>query len=240
MRVLNFEIFGDFAHFRPYYTTSSPITYTMIPPTTVYGILGAILGLEKEQYNEILKSKGTKIGIGIKNEVKKISLGVNLVNTKGNYWVPTRKNSNGPRTPTKYEFLKDVCYSIFVTIEDEKMMEQLVQKVKNHMPYYTISLGLANLIADIKYINDGQAQEIQKEDYIELETVVDIEKLKGKDAIDLGKGITYAKERFVKQLKENREPERYVDVLYSLKAEKLSVKTIGTYQLGEKVFTFIA
>lgn len=240
MRVLNFEIFGDFAHFRPYYTTSSPITYTMIPPTTVYGIIGAILGLEKNQYNEILKSKGTRIGIGIKNEVKKLSLGINLVNTKGNYWVPTKKNSNGPRTPTKYEFLKDVCYSIYITMEDEKLLEELVQKIKKHMPYYTISLGLANLIADIRYISDGQAQKIDNDDYVEIETVVDIAKLKGKDAINLEKGITYAKERFVKCLKENREPEEYVDVLYSLKAESLSVKTEEIYQLEGKQFTLIA
>lgn len=239
MKVLSFEVFADFAHFRPYYTTSSPITYTMLPPTTLYGILGAILGLEKEEYNNILNEKGTKIGIGIKKEVKKIALSMNLVNTKGNYWVPTRKNSNGPRTPTKYEFLKDVCYSIFVTMKDEKMLEELMKSVKKHTPYYTISLGLAGLIADIKYINYGEVEKLPTLDYIELETAVNIDDLKGKDAIDLNKGITYAKEKFVKKFKENREPEDYVEVLYSLKAEKLSVKVDNVYKLGNQVFTFL-
>lgn len=239
MKVLNFEIYADFAHFRPYYTTSSPTTYTMLPPTTLYGIIGAILGFGKEEYNEILIKNGTRIGIGIKNEVKKISLSMNLINTKGNYWVPTRKNTNGPRTPTKFEFLKDVCYSIFVTMEDEKMLEDLMKRVKNHTPHYTISLGLASLIADIKYIKFGEIEKIQTSDYIDVVTAINIEELNGTTAINLTKEITYAKERFVKKFGENREPEEYVDVLYSLKAEDLSVKINNAYKLENEIFTFL-
>lgn len=239
MKVLNFKLYADFAHFRPYYTTSSPITYTMLPPTTLYGILGAILGLEKEEYNNILNEKGTKVGIALEKEVKKIALSTNLVNTKGNYWVPTKKNSNGARTPTKYEFLKDVCYSIFVTMEDEKLLNELVERVKNHTPYYTISLGLAYLIADIKYIDFKEAEKIETTNYVDVVTSVNISNLKGNDSINLEKGITYAKERFVKKFKEDRQPEEYIDVLYSLKAEILSVKVNEAYKFGNQIFTFL-
>ena len=239
MKVLNFEIYADFAHFRPYYTTSSPTTYTMLPPTTLYGILGAILGLDKEKYNEILSENGTKIGIGIKKEVKKISLSMNLINTKDDYWTLARKNKEKARTPTKFEFLKDVCYSIFVTMENQKMLENLMERVKNHTPYYTISLGLASLIADIKYVSFGEAEKIQTSDYVDVVTAVNIEELNGTDAINLNKGITYAKERFVKKFGENREPEEYVDALYSLKAEDLSIKIKNAYKLENQIFTLL-
>lgn len=239
MKVLNFELFGDFAHFRPYYTTSSPTTYTIIPPTTAVGVIGAILGLDKEEYSTNLKDKGIRIGIGLKNIVKKLTLSINLVNTKGNYWIPTKKNTYGPRTPTRYEYLKEVCYSIFVTMEDEETLDKLAKKVKEHTPYYTISLGLANLLGDIKFIAYEEVTKIEQDNFIEIDTAVKIENLKKEDPINLEKGITYSKERFVSSFKENREPEDFVDILYSLKAEKICVRAKEVYKLGDRNFTFL-
>ena len=165
---------------------------------------------------------------------------MNLINTKGNYWIPTSKNSYGPRTPTRFEFLKDTRYSLFVTMEDEELLNALVKKVQNHTPYYTISLGLANLLADIKFIGFDTAKEIQTEEFIDLDTAIDVNDLTKERPINLEKGITYAKERFVKVFKDNREPQEYIDILYSLKAEKISVKTNKAYQLYDKKFTFLS
>jgi len=53
MKVLVFDLFGDFAHFRKYYTTTSPLTFSFPPPPTIAGILGAIYGASKEEYLDI-------------------------------------------------------------------------------------------------------------------------------------------------------------------------------------------
>ena len=49
MKCLVFDIKGDYGHFKKYYTTSSPLTFS-IPRTTVSGMIGALIGLDKEEY----------------------------------------------------------------------------------------------------------------------------------------------------------------------------------------------
>lgn len=48
MKVLAFDIWADYAHFRKFYTTTSPLTFSFPPPPTIAGILGAIYGTEKK------------------------------------------------------------------------------------------------------------------------------------------------------------------------------------------------
>ncbi|HOA56293.1 MAG TPA: CRISPR-associated protein Cas5, partial [Clostridiales bacterium] len=78
MKVLCFRFFGDFGHFRPYYTTTSPVTYSLMPPTAIMGVIGTILGLEKDKYYKILQEAGTRIGVGIVSPVRKKNIGINL------------------------------------------------------------------------------------------------------------------------------------------------------------------
>ena len=50
MKSLIFDIYGDFGHFKKYYTTSSPLTFSFPPPPTIKGMLGAIGGISKTEY----------------------------------------------------------------------------------------------------------------------------------------------------------------------------------------------
>ena len=50
MKCLVFDIKGDYGHFKKYYTTSSPLTFSIPPRTTVSGMIGALIGLDKEEY----------------------------------------------------------------------------------------------------------------------------------------------------------------------------------------------
>ena len=44
MKCLVFDIKGDYGHFKKYYTTSSPLTFSIPPRTTVSGMIGALIG----------------------------------------------------------------------------------------------------------------------------------------------------------------------------------------------------
>ena len=46
--ILIFDISSEFGHFRKYNTTTSPLSYSIPTRTAVAGILGAILGMERE------------------------------------------------------------------------------------------------------------------------------------------------------------------------------------------------
>ena len=50
--ILVFDIFGDYAHFRKYFTNMSPTTFVVPPRTVLTGIIGALIGISKEENPE--------------------------------------------------------------------------------------------------------------------------------------------------------------------------------------------
>ena len=91
MKTLVFDICGDYGHFKKFYTTSSPLTFCFPPPPTVRGMLGAIIGVDKIEYLNIFSHKDCRIAIRILSPVKKTRIGINHINTKGNYWIPVKR-----------------------------------------------------------------------------------------------------------------------------------------------------
>ncbi|MDQ7055758.1 MAG: CRISPR-associated protein Cas5 [Persephonella sp.] len=82
IKILSFDIWGEFGHFKKFYTTSSPLTFSVPPPTAVFGMLGAVLGFGKDEYLNYINADTTKIGIQILKPIKKIRMSINLIDTK--------------------------------------------------------------------------------------------------------------------------------------------------------------
>lgn len=241
MKCVCFKLFGDYGHYRPYYTTSSPTTYSIIPPTSVYGLVGAILGLDKKNndYYKRLENAGMKIGIGLISPVKKAAMSTNLINTKNDYWVPTHRNSAGPRTPTRFEYVVRQEYLIFIAMKDEPLLDKLAYRLVNHCFAYGISLGLANLIADAEFICYDVLHKIDSEEYIEMDSAVPTDKIDRQNGIKVLPGIKYCKERYVKRFGENRIPLDYVDILFSTNGKRIVVKCNEVYRLKNYIITFL-
>lgn len=240
LKVLCFRFYGDFGHFKPYYTTTSPITYTLMPPTAIMGALGAILGLEKSKYNIILQEAGTRVGVGIVYPIRKKNIGINLINTKGDYWIPTSKNKSGPRTPTRYELLIKPEYLVFVTMNNLELLENLATRIEQHKPCYSVSMGLAWLLADFEPVVFGEATEItNSQDLLVFSSAVPVSCLASEAGIGIVKGVRYCKERFVKFLGEDRKPLDYVDAIFSVGSEKARFRTNTAYKLDGMVFQFL-
>jgi len=87
MRVIAFKIWGDYAHFRRHYTTSSPLTHSIPPPSALRGVVGAILGLSSDNYPEELGCDVCQFGVRLLSPLKKIRLGINYLDTKDGKWV---------------------------------------------------------------------------------------------------------------------------------------------------------
>lgn len=239
MKVLMFRLFGDYGHYRPYYTTSSPTTYSMMPPTTMIGLVGSILGLERSKYYQILSQSNIKVGIGLEAPVRKVSMSTNLINTKGDYWVPTGRNPNGPRTPTRYEYVKNPDYMIYITMEDESLLDMLAEKVCSHCPVYTVSLGLAGLLGDFEFITYSEASYQEHEDYILMDSAVSLSSLKDIHSFQLMENTRYCREQYVCSFEGDRVPSSYSDILFSPNQKQILVNIEGYYNLNGKNFTFL-
>jgi CRISPR-associated protein, Cas5h family len=70
-RVIVFDVWGDYAHFRKNYSTSSPLTYSFPPRTALSGLIGAVVGLDKAEYFRHFCKVDANIGCRILAPVKK-------------------------------------------------------------------------------------------------------------------------------------------------------------------------
>ncbi len=213
-RIIVFDIWGELAHFRRFFTTSSPLTFSFPPPTTVRGIIGAILGLQKDKYIEITNRLG--IGISIILPVKKWRTGLNIIFTKGSggKFEPTLfKNKKGDvkktlRTQIQIEFLKDPYYRIFVTGDDE-LLDSLLHYLPHHKTEYTVSLGLSECIADFEFVGEFTAEGIKEAS--EIHSVIPAEKIK---EIDLSNQTKLAKERIPIYMNTKRIVQQYDNIVF--------------------------
>jgi CRISPR-associated protein Cas5h len=224
MKVLIFDLWGDYGHFRKFYTTSSPLTFSFPPPPTIAGILGAIYGAGKDEYLEVFSSARCKIGLKILKPVKKIRMGINLINTKGNYWTIVSKKNHEPRTQIRTEFLKEPAFRIYLSHAEDNVFEKLVNNIKEHKSFYTVSLGLSELLADFKFVAliDG----MEKEEFvqsIELSSVIPAVQLASRE-IEIESGRKYFREKIPMVIDKTRVVQRYEDVIFETNGKNIRAK----------------
>lgn len=238
MKTLVFDVFGDFGHFKKFYTTSSPLTFSFPPPPTVRGMLGAITGVDKNDYLKAFSHEKCKIAVRILSPVKKIRMGVNHINTKGNYWVPIKKGTHEARTQIRTEFLKNPTYRLYVHHEDEDLFNRLIENVKSHKTVYTLSLGLSELLADFKYVGLMDFVQRDKEEG-EIVTVIPMN-LVDSYGIVFEEGKQYFKEKIPVEMTSERIVERYEDVIFEIQGKSIYARTHTCWEAenGERIVFF--
>lgn len=239
MKVLVFDFWGDYGHFRKFYTTSSPLTFSFPPPSTIEGILGAIYGAGKEEYLKVFSLDKCKIALKIVNPVKKVRMGLNHINTKGNYWIPYGNQYHEPRTQIRTEFLKDPYFRVYFSHTDEKIFERLVQLVKEHKSFYTVSLGLSGLLADCRYIDVYNAETVSNNKVVEITTPI-VMSILVPDGLEIENDKKYFKEKMPIVMNPDRVIEKYDDVVFESEGKTIKAK-VSTYcrlENGENIVFF--
>lgn len=160
-KVVVFEASGAFAHFKRFYTTSSPTSYALPPRTALQGMIGAILGYAREEYLQRLET--LQVAVSLRTPVKRIRFGTNWINTKSSYkdrpesrWqltVGSKDKPQAPRLPVRIEFLKDVRYRIYINHPDAALLDTLESMLQNNEAVYTPCLGLSECIAELSYLH---------------------------------------------------------------------------------------
>lgn len=170
MKVLVFDIWGDFAHFKKIYATTTAVTYLVPTKTAVYGYIGAIIGLQKfdNEYLSSFANKSCLIGISLrgsialKEEFEEVRedgdqvlmrrMGVNLRAELG------RRKEGSPPKPTLTEYVYRPKYRLYIHLKDATLHNLLKNKLENHQAVYTPTLGLAGLISNFQIIGEFETQ----------------------------------------------------------------------------------
>jgi len=239
MKVLCFDIWGDYGHFRKFYTTSSPLTFSFPPPPTLTGIIGAIYGAERDEYLEIFSFSKCRIALRIMNPVKKVRMGINLINTKGKHWSLHRDKYHEPRTQIRTEFLREPCYRIYFSHKDQYLQKKLAEQLLLHESVYTPSLGLSELIANFRFEGEFEAEFRETGGFVDLSSPVIFSNIIDGN-IEIESGKRYFKEKIPIMMNQDRVVECYGDVIFEAdgKSIKANVKNYCALENGENVTFF--
>ena len=154
MNLIVFDIWGDYAYFRRGYTTTSTLTYPFPSRTTIAGFIAGILGYPRKSYYDLFQKENSKIGLKIINPIKKTRINLNYINTKNSMLLSEIKG-NGKRTQVPAEFLKNVKYRIYLSLDDEEIMNKLYNTLKEHKSVYTPYLGITECLANFSLVGKG-------------------------------------------------------------------------------------
>ncbi len=156
-KLLTFDISAPFGHFKVIYATTSALTYPIPSKTAIYGMVGSIIGLSKEDnsYLNSFKDGQCKIALQILKPLATQRLHIN--------WSPT-PGAIKSRKPTLVEHMANPAYRIYFTHEDPKVYDTLKKHLMAHTTVFTLSMGLANLIANFHFIGESNYEEMQSEE----------------------------------------------------------------------------
>jgi len=227
---LIFDIWSDYAHFKKYYTTSSPLTFSIPPRTALVGLISCIIGLSKEKYLEVMRKDKAKVAVCIMNPIKKIRVTQNLINTKDGYWRPVKKPGHEPRTQIKFEYLKAPKFRIYFSHTDRNTYTLLKQNLEEHKSIYTPYLGITECIADFQLVTECFVDEkLNDKEFIDIRTILPIDLLQ---KIDLRPGSKYFKERIPTEMLPGRVVVEYKEVLYEIEGRPIKAKVKEALRLS--------
>lgn len=158
MKVLAFDIWGEYAHYKKIYATTSALSYCLPTKTAMYGYVGAILGFEKSEnkYLELFQDKNCLMGIQIQKPIVMQRININLRATLG------RMKPTDNRKPTTMEFVYQPKYRIYFYHTNNEIHSQLKKQLENKDAVYTPTMGIASLISNFEYFGEFEAELIQE------------------------------------------------------------------------------
>lgn len=229
MKLLAFDIWGDYGYFRRGYTSTSTITFPFPSRTTISGLIAGMLGLEKDSYHDIFSKDNSKIGLRILNPIKKININLNYINTKEGFLLSDIRTN--PRVQVQAEFLKDVKYRIYVSLDDSKLMEELFSNLNEHKSVYTPCLGISECIADFKLAYDDIYDlNILNDDNVDINSVI----LKTTGDLIIEPGRKYGVVKSPGFMNSERVVSKFLEYYYEDNGKTIKIKNCDFYSIGDE------
>ncbi|CAN5289396.1 hypothetical protein BH23BAC1_BH23BAC1_37050 [soil metagenome] len=248
--LLIFDISSEYGHFRKFNTTTSPLTYSVPTRPAIAGLIGAIIGIEREtgpnKHNEgsvplpeLLSRENASIAVQLQAPVKKTNIGFNLVSTKNfrDYFNINDKDSKGSikdtyrRTQIEFELLKNPSFRIFISWENKNLFQKLVENLKQNKTHFTPYLGLSQFTAQVKFVTVCQAEMTQPDDYEDVVTAINLSKVKGEDSIQFDyESGRYTSDTMPIEMQADRIVTDYAEVLVETNGKSTRAKLNSIYR----------
>ncbi len=236
MQILAMELWGDYGLFRKFYTTSSPLTYSIPPPTAIAGILGAITGLSRDEYLDVFNTDTFDVAITLHRPVEKFSMTLNHIETRS---AGKMMNMIKQRTQAHSEFLRNMRYKLYIYIKDNEQYNKVSSLVKAHKTHYTISLGLSEMIANFEYVGEFNIEKYSNNSTTEISTAI-LSETMDEDSLEIQDGAIYVKERVPVGMLKNRAVNLYRTVVLNASSGTIRLKAENLWKCEDgKIIQFL-
>jgi len=229
-KVLVFDVWGDYAHFRRFYTTTSPLTFPIPPRTALCGLIGAIIGLDKEDndYLKYFSIDDAFIGLRLLTPVKKTMIAQNLIHTKDAKGIGM--NLITKRTQINFEFIKDPKYRIYFYHSDEAIYQKTKDMLATHKSVYTPCLGLSENIANFAFVGEHEISihEASQSEYQTIHSVIPANKIVKEKGLKFDSDMKYFSIRLPIELNTERVVLKYDDIIFEGNCQPISAKLNDT------------
>jgi CRISPR-associated protein Cas5h len=235
-RLLVFELSGEYGHFRKFNTTTSPLTYSIPTRMALTGILGAVLGIERERspgrfpegitpIQELFGSTQCDLAIQLLAPVRKVSMGFNLIDT-GKEGASFFNIKKGGRTQIEFELLKNPVFRVFVRLKDSGLFDSLTQRFFDRKHHFTPYLGLSQFTAILKNPTlTNVVHRIGGISPIPISSAVNLSAIAGDQPIEFDQRVHYYVETMPMELSRERIVTRYGEILVDANSGAVRVNT---------------
>lgn len=235
-RLIVFELSGEYGHFRKFNTTTSPLTYPIPTRTALTGLLGAVMGVEREtapgrfatlSVQELFSRDKCDLTVQLMAPVKKVNMGFNLLDT-GNSFFEIRKSG---RTQIEFELLKNPAFRVFVRLCDKSLFDQLAKRLMTRSHHFTPYLGLSQFTATLQNasITSGVIRTANL-GYVFMQSAVNLSLLVANPPIEFDQTAHYYVETMPMELSRERIVTRYGEVLVEANGGTVPVQTAEWFE----------
>ena len=225
--VLVFEISSDYAQFRKYFTNMSPLTFSIPPRTVIAGLIGAILGIEKNENPETFLKGNSFISLKIVNPVRKTKVPTNYIKTTNR----THFSRYEQHKPTNVEYLKQPAFRIYFSHKDKDLYDDLKASLTGHKSHYTINLGISSCLANFKYLGEFG---IEEKDGAKQVDIMSVAPKKSVDHIVFGQNVSIQQCTLPNIMQNDREVVEYKEFLYEVSGGVITADISGYYKVMER------
>jgi len=244
LKLLIFDISSEYGHFRKFNTTSSPLTYAVPTRTALAGLLGAILGIEREitpnvfpegvtPVNELFDKTNADLAIQVLSPIKKVNIGFNLLDTGKS---PSSFFNIENRTQIEFELLKHPKFRIYFSHKDEVVFNELVERIKNVRHHFTPYLGLAQFTSTVEWVGEEEVQlETAKEAYSDIQSIVNLSAITDNNPVQFEENnkvnsFFYTTDTMPTSMQRDRIVTDYAEILVERHGKTIKIKTDNFYK----------
>ena len=162
LKLLSFQISGQFAHFRKFYTNASSLSYLLPPRTAIMGMLASILRYDRDSYYDLFHPEKFRISTAVTagTRLKRKIQSINYLHPA--YYSFLCKGTGKAKSmhgQCKLELLipesKTIDYTIYIGVVEEdstKLLDEIEVRLRQRDFGFGVYLGQRPFKADIYQI----------------------------------------------------------------------------------------